>query len=291
MQPNEELIFIDDNSGTYVLDGTVDDRWVAAASGLGMAEPRHITAAGYMQDGETYLDTVLRPRTISLRFYRAYADRAAMFEGTHEFLRVFAPNKGGTLRRVVPDIGTVEIDVHTRSGFDVPDADNAGGAVQAYVCQLVAHDPVWKEATEGTSSATATVSSNMSVPLYVPLYVGSEGEFGTVTINYTGSWKGRPRIVLDGPVLNPRITHVERDVVLHIRDSVPAGGSIVVTCDDDAPTITRDGVDIMGRLEPGSNIHDFYLEYGTNKITITADSVSPGTSVATITYRRRFVGV
>jgi len=276
----------------FRLDDVQSGRYLEDVSGLGMPGASHVTRRGCGQDGETWLATRLNPRVISLSVVQVYPDRAAMWAGHRDWFAAFAPgDDAGTLRKVLPDGRKFDLPVRFQGGMDAGSTERFGARVQTYALQLVAHDPIWRGADEHRLSAQAYAGDQLVLPFELPFWLDGTTVLGQFAVDYAGTWRAWPQVVLEGPMTNPLVEHVERGVEMQLTGSISTGCTVTFAPDPGEPAVTnQDGVDLSGRLAETADLAGFYLVRGTNTINVRAEGLSEH-SAAALRYHEQFIGV
>ena len=93
-------------------------------------------------------------------------------------------------------------------------------------------------------------------------------------------------IVALGAVQNP-VIYMADGTYIGVNDSMIAGDEIIINTNAGQKGITKNGVNILNRIRPGSKF--FQLETGDNVLTIGSDGNTAGNVYFTLSFRRRFV--
>ncbi len=290
---NDEATYYVTPAGVeFRLDDTANRRYLNEVNGLGMAALRHITKQGVGQHGASHLATLLQPRVVSLKVTEAYASRQAMFDGHRDWFETLAPGAdAGKLKKILPDGRAFELDVWVQAPPDAGQSDRLGTRVQSYVFQVVAHDPVWRGTELLYASASGTDGTETAVPTDVPTDVGDDTMVEDIEITYAGSWHSHPAIEIAGPLDNLYLAHLERDEVVNLLYDIPAGETVALACDPDAPSATTSaGRSLQAFLSDATDLAGFYLQPGANTLRVWGVSMSANTQV-TVKYYERMIGL
>jgi len=289
---DEQVIYVTPDGAEFPLFDRAGRRYLNEVAGLGMPPVQHVTRRGYGQDGETHLATRLKPRTVSLKVSEVYPDRNALWDGHLDWFATLAPgDDAGLLRKVFPDGRTFDLPVRFRAGADAGDREQFGAKVQDYALQLVAHDPVWCAADETRMEAAGYDGDQLVFPAVFPIWFDGKTILGAFDIAYPGSWRTWPTVELTGPMINPRLSHEERGVVVQLLDVIPAGYVVTLAIDPEGSSVTNQaGTDLAGRLSEQTDLQGFYLAPGANTLRVRAAGTS-GASKAVLRYYERYVGI
>jgi hypothetical protein len=146
-------------------------------------------------------------------------------------------------------------------------------------CVFVATDPLKYGTAASVPITLASTGAGLSFPATFPAVfagtagvgIGSAPNIGTEQTGWTAT--------LEGPLVNPRIEHVESGWFVKLNATIAAGQTVVL--DSRATSIMLSGVAARPSWQwPGSRW--FQLAPGANSIRFSADT---GDGIATINYR------
>lgn len=150
------------------------------------------------------------------------------------------------------------------------------GRVDA-LCRFTATDPVRYSAVEESVTLTLGSPGESYLPFELPVFLGQGGSSGEATAVNVGSASVSWTATLNGPLTNPRLTHVGSGAFIGVQASIDVGETVVV-----------DGVNLLlggvaprpSWLRPGSS--PFLLAPGSNVLRLSADA---GSGDASVTWR------
>ena len=93
-------------------------------------------------------------------------------------------------------------------------------------------------------------------------------------------------IVALADVLNP-VIYKPDGTFIGVNDSMVQGDEIIINTNRGEKGITKNGVNILSKIKPGSTF--MQLETGDNELTINSDGDTEGNVYFTLTFKRRFV--
>lgn len=93
-------------------------------------------------------------------------------------------------------------------------------------------------------------------------------------------------IIALGNVVNPTIYKADGSFV-GIKDNLVSGDEIVINTNRGEKAITKNGVNALSKIKPGSKF--LQLETGDNVLTIGSDGDTAGNVYFTLSFKRRFV--
>lgn len=269
--------------------------------GYGAPPIDYISQRGYRQHGETKLDYLLAPRTVTLDLWKKPAcsrveywqNRAAL----HDLLR---PNRGGSLQLTLtmPDGSqrSIYLDPQPGAQFDTPQTENNNWEINESL-DFIAFDPVWFNPSQTVQAVALDATQNLVFPIVFPIEFGPGGALYTATINYAGTWKSYPRLIITGPYTTVLLTDSVTGATISLTVPIAAGQSRTIDLTPGAISIVdENGDSVFGELSSDSDLVDFTIEPdpiaagGVN--TISADIFGAGTATTfTIEYSERFYAI
>lgn len=278
---------------TYSLDdGTYC--YYRGDDGLGMPAQEEKVERGPEQDGDTHKGFRLSPREFRLYLELDASSRDDLDLKRQTLLRLFPPGYQVSLRFNLGH-GIRQIDCRYQADMDMPSSDRRTFG-QLVVVTLKANIPTFYNPTprslsfQGGSGGTGFI-----VPMVVPHEVATSGIDLTKTIDYAGDWRAYPRILIRGPITDPRLENVTMGHVLDFDGhTIAAGDWYEIDLRYGSKTIVdQDGV----KVEPASasdpsNFHIAPDPYATDGQNIIAVSGSGATSATyfDIYWLDRFMG-
>ena len=195
----------------------------------------------------------------------------------------------GTLRRVLSDKSRRDLCVYVQKG---PEFDARGKGWEEFsfreLLRFVAYDPVIYDPDLKTKQFTD------------PFAAGVVAE--TQTINYEGTWRDYPVLVLSGPLNSPVITNDDTGEVIQLNYNIPtsalAGGVVTIDLRYGHKTVTDDlGTNLIGSIAPNCDFATFHLapdpevDDGDNAITLTATNSNGVDSSFRVEYYHRYIAI
>ena len=270
--------------------------------GLGMPSVVHLVQAGAMQDGETYLMSRLRRRTVTMNFNIVADSEDQCWEASEQLLRLAAQlTHGFRLRVTLPNGSKRDCHLRYAASMTMPRSVRDAHATQNAVMQCISLDnptlynPDQKRAVLRAGSGVG----NSHFPLSFP--VGFEGSSldDSYLVRYPGSWRTYPTIELTGPLTDPAIYNLSAGTKLEMVTGYALDAGEVITFDL-TPGIKRvthsvDG-DIAHFLTKDSDLSAWCLApdpdviNGDNNIQVSGTNVGLNTLVE-FRYYERFIGI
>lgn len=93
-------------------------------------------------------------------------------------------------------------------------------------------------------------------------------------------------IIAVGIATNPTIYKADGSFI-GVNESMVAGDEIIINTNRGSKGITKNGVNILNKIKPGSSF--IQLDTGDNALTITSDDGTQGNMYFMLTFKRRFV--
>lgn len=284
----------------YLSDG--ETRFVVSTiDAAGLPPVDYLVRRSYKADRLLEDGYRLNPRTFSVAFqFVNDCTRQEYWQARADLLNVVRPNRGDPLtltlimydgtkraikaRALTPVFPSVPVDTVDEFNF-------------AEVLQFEAYDPVWFDPETAVSAVSNTPSSELAFPIVFDdddIYFGAGASFGSIAINYTGTWYSYPRITITPPYSSVRIHHSQLNVDLEILRSSSTRQLII---DLDIPSIVDDlGNSLFNYLTPDSDLQSFRIEpepitlNGLNTLIFTIPG-SSGMTTVNIQYNTKFIGI
>lgn len=281
-----ELVFPDENNRllTYI--------------GYGAPPIQYITQRGYKQHGETKIDYVLDPRTVSIELWKNPAcDRATYWLNRAALHDILRPNRGGSLELtlITPDGNQRAILLDPTPGalFDTPQTDDNNWEINESL-DFIAFDPIWYNADQTVTAVAQDTTQNLVFPITFPIVFGPGGATYSLSIVYAGTWQSYPILTINGPytsvVIENQTTGAEIELI------VPIGATESRTIDLTPGALSvydHDGNDAFDELGANSNLVDFVIQPdpiapgGVNDIQAQITGATAGSGF-TVQYRERY---
>lgn len=161
-----------------------------------------------------------------------------------------------------------------------------------------ASNPNWYEGfLQQAGGVLAVAAGAPSFPFSFPVGIGVTGAVEQIEVDYTGARGLQPtlsaQIEIDGPVLNPEISHAGTGRTIRLTQNVETnetlilrmGGDPAVVNDAMSVTITPGGRNVFGSLR--GNLARIILWPGENVIRFSHDGSEPNSAVR-IKWRREY---
>lgn len=153
----------------------------------------------------------------------------------------------------------------------------AGSLARGVTVLFVASDPKLYGATLEKTLVSAVPNSPWSFPLGFPTPAGTGGYYGTTTLTNAGEVETFPRILIEGPCLNPAVLSTTAGRAIAYAIEIPSGGMLELDTEAHTALYFSPGSSVgqaVSALMPGSEW--WGLAPGSNSVEF-----SPGTGEAT----------
>jgi hypothetical protein len=243
------------------------------------------------QDGQTYIDSLLEPRSISVIVAILTDTDEKLFEQRQLLSRVFNPKLGpGTLRYEYPG-GVREVKAIAETGVVFPGGrENKATGYQRALVNLFCPDPLWFDPSEELFTMASFVGG-MSFPMAFPLSLGTVGQ--TLFIENKGDVNTPVLLTFKGPLKNPVLENKTTGEQIKITQTLPAGERLEINTAFGQKSVRR--IDTAGNstnafhwVSPDSVL--WQLVPGTNEVSYSATEEA-GDSAVTVEFYHRFVEV
>lgn len=243
------------------------------------------------QDGQTYIDALLEPRSISVTVAIVANTDEELFEKRQVLSRVFNPKLGpGTLRYEYPG-GTREVKAVAETPPIFPSGkENKSTGFQRTLVNLLCPDPLWFDPTEELLTMASFVGG-MLFPMSFPLSFGTVGQ--TLFVENKGDIKTPIFLTFKGPLKNPILENKTTGEKLKITQTIPSGERLEINTAFGQKSVRR--IDASGNstnafhwVSPDSVL--WQLVSGENELTYSATEEASDSAV-TVTFYHRFVEV
>jgi hypothetical protein len=243
------------------------------------------------QDGQTYIDSLLEPRSISATVAIVTNTDEEVFEKRQFLSRVFNPKLGpGTLRYEYPG-GAREV----RAVADTPPIfpsgkENKSTGYQRALVNLLCPDPLWFDPSVELLTMASFIGG-MSFPMSFPLSLGTVGQ--TLFVENKGDIKTPIFLTFKGPLKNPILENKTTGETLKISQTIPVGERLEINTAFGQKSVRR--IDSSGNstnafhwVSPDSVL--WQLVPGENELSYKATEEASDSAV-TVTFYHRFVEV
>lgn len=299
-----EQIITPDGEVYHLEDGAM--RAIAAIGGRGMPGVEYDSFQGYQQPYPVVVGWKLEPRTVTLQLTFNATTRADYWQMRADLIQALRFNRGGpfTLRHVRADGTQRDLLCLSASSPVFPD-DVLNWDGYVVDIELVAFDPLFKDAVSTTYVATFTPIEELVFPATFPILFIPDPYTGTIDLTYNGTFVAYPRIEIDGPYKTLKLTHLQTGAVIGLSVAIGAGDRRIIDLTPREQSI-RDGAggDRFGELlMPESNLIAFNLRPkgvpwrnspfegvpdGLNQLWVQASGISPYTRIS-IVYRGQYL--
>ncbi len=120
----------------------------------------------------------------------------------------------------------------------------------------------------------------------------------TFNVNYPGTWKTFPRIIIVGPLDNFRIDNLTTGEHIELTFNIPPGRTVTIDLRSGRKTVVDDlGTNLIGTVTADSQLGTFHIAaapeapLGVNQFRITGVSAEEGTSQVTLEWLNRYYGI
>jgi phage-related protein len=249
--------------------------------GLGTPPVTSIFEKTYDQDGETYLRNNYEKRIIDFMFTLIGTDNTDL--NTKKNALYSALNAKNGLKEMTLTLNQTLYINALSNGIQPLANEGRGDYWQTYQASFTCPDPFFTT-TEATQLMTP-FTGGFSFPFSFPFSLGTPAATATITI--TGDTETPIRIVLVGPLVQPKVTNTTTGEFISITTNIASGET--VTIDTKLKTITSDvNGNVFHWLDTDSTF--WYLEPGANVVTYITSTSILGSS-CTIYYRNRYTGI
>lgn len=260
--------------------------------GLGKVESEVQTIKSPFQDGETYVDSILEMRYISLEVGIFAENEAQLYQHRRTLSRIFNPKmRGGTLLCEFPN-GKREIGAIPEASVDFPTGDNSPKFQRALI-ELVCPDPYWLSLTVQTQPMANWIGG-LKFPLSFRGHSLKFAERGTrVTLNNDGDVSSPVEITFKGTATNPIVLNKTTGEFIKVNRVLDATDKLIISTkfgDKRVEIENAEGVrtNAFNWLDIESTF--FQLVTGDNEIEYTSDTGTDLTTVE-IKWRNRYLGI
>ena len=177
------------------------------------------------------------------------------------------------------------------AGIDIP--TDMVCAPQTFTVTFLATNPYWQSVDDfGQDIAAITPRWGfpyMDNPTYGVL-VDVANFARQVIFDYNGDVPAYPTITItaDGAVTNPKV--VKDGAFVRLIDTLAAGDTVVITTNPCSIRITKNGVNVLNKVDRASNFTAMQMQPGTNTVSYEADYGDNNLHVV-IRYNKQYLGV
>lgn len=288
----EKLIFTN-SRGFSVELGDESPFILTKIEGLGAVNAAIQTQKSPFQDGETYIDNLLEPRSISIEIMILADDTEEMMENRRKLLQAFNPKLGEG--KLIYEYGKVKREIKAISELApvFPDAGDFKDTMQPGLIQLYCPNPFWLD-TFIESEEMADWVGGLRFPLQLPMMFTGRSSRQHTVIHNAGDVDTPIVFEFLGPATNPVVTKVDTGEYIKVNREIAVNEKLVITTEFGNKKVilrnldTKEEINAFGWIDLGSTF--FQLEPGNNLISYSADS-GQETARVWIRWRNRYVGV
>ncbi len=299
-------------------------RWVMSIEGTGMPSINYITQQGPFQHGSTLLDYRLQPRVVQMVIRHNYIGRQQLYSGRQQLLDAIRPNRQvpgqlrtGVLRKYFSGKAALDLDVMVEQGpnFQPREFDKWDEWSLQEVIRFIAFNPIFYNSAiethdfintdttpgEGGSGDDPNLTQlvfPISFPIHFNRNIGAPGGGGgegggadPQVIDYIGTWFEYPTIILTGPLGSPIIIeNTTTGEMLRLNYDIQPGETVTIALTYGIKTVISSTMgNVIGFLDPLSDLGSFHLEPGTNNF-VTSIVGQDSNSVVQFQYKNRYIG-
>lgn len=282
----EKITFIN-SKGQSIQLGNDGPFILTKIEGTGAVNADIQTQKSPFQDGETYIDNTLEPRSLSIEIMVLAEDKEEMMKNRRKLLQVFNPKLGEG--KLIYEYGNIKRGIRAISELApvFPDAGDFKDTMQPGLIQLYCPEPFWLDNFEISEEITTWIGG-ISFPLRLPTTFAMAGSRIINVVN-NGDVETPIKIEIFGPATNPKITLRETGDFIRIKDTLTADDIVTITTEFGNKRVEKNGQNAFNILDlPDSTF--FSLQVGDNVIEFTTEDVSNNAN-AKISYRNRYLGV
>jgi|GEM_PF-1674739 len=264
--------------------------------GIGTAESNPLSYRGFMQDGVSFLSTLLEPREIILSLWIKGSSREDLLARRQNVIKVFNPKMDEGELTYTNDYGSWKISGVVKNVLQGEIIRNT--FVQNLEVTMFCADPIWSDASAGAQTMTLSAfSGGLAFPFSAydaanltdaPLVFGEKG--GTAVVINNGNTDSPILIEFKGPGSRHRLVNKDTNQKIELAIDLKGDESVFVSTKPQNIQVYRmvNGVKLtaFNYLKPESEF--FTLQTGENNIEFSA---AHGEATATVTYTERYVGV
>jgi Phage tail protein len=262
--------------------------FIDSLTGVGEVDVELQSQKSPYQDGDTHIDTMLKPRYINLEGEIIEISAPEIKKWRRELIKLCNPKLGlgkitlemdGDIREI---IGTLD------GGVVFP--ERGENLYQKFMITWKCSDPTWYD-PEIEKFTLASFVGGFSFPFSFPISFGEVGDF--LEVENKGDVDTPVFVVFKGPLKNPVLENKTTGQKITVTQEIPAGESLEINTAFGKKSVVRvlaDGTRIsaFNWVDPKSKL--WQLIPGINEISYSATDES-GNAAATLSFYNRYVGV
>lgn len=243
------------------------------------------------QDGATYLDSLLDPRSLTLEIGLFAADQTEIYEHRRTLSRVFNPKLGEGILRYEYAGGVKEIHATVEQAPHFPTGgDNRVTTFQRCMVNLLCPNPFWLDRFK-TSKQMSFLMGGLSFPLNLGSGF-SQRSFRRTFVN-NGDVSTPLEIVFYGPAINPVIQNNTTGEIIRVNRTLTDTDKLIIDTTFGKKSVVieeEDGnrTNVFNWIDLSSSFFQFVV--GNNEIEYNSNNDSQKSKVM-ISYKNRYIGV
>ncbi|WP_324730275.1 phage tail family protein [Lysinibacillus fusiformis] len=241
------------------------------------------------QDGSSYIDSLLQPRSITLNVSILAYSQDGLIQQRQLLASVFNPKLGPG--KLVYSKGKVQREINAVVE-NVPvfaiGSENNGMRFQRTIINLLCPSPFWEDINSENYKLEDFVS-NFRFSFHFPVRFATRGD-SKILIN-KGDVPTPIKVEFRGPVVNPKITNLSTGEFIKVNREIPKGYKLILETSFGNKRVEIIGPD--GIVQNAFHYIDlastfFNLDVGENRFAFITDSGSPEVYVE---YKHRYLSV
>lgn len=289
----ERFIFIN-SQGESITLGQSKPYLLQSYEGSGGSEANVQMQKAPSQDGQTYIGTVLEPRTISFQIVILTDTEEEMYQRRAELLKVLNPKLDRGVLRYENEYLTKEIETVVDMAPVFPaGSDNKGFGFQVATFTLICPSPFWTDIYI-ESEEMADWVGGLAFPLELPMKFAGRSSRVNKVIQNKGNVYTPIFLEFTGPAVNPKVVNVDTGEFIKVIKSISENESLIIsTAFGNKEVILKNNAtgiesDAFGYIDLNSSF--FQLKPGFNQLNYDADYGKENAKVK-IKWKNRYIGV
>lgn len=262
---------------------------VIRIDGTGGTEADIQTQKAPYQDGHTFVDALLEPKTVEMELAIFARSKEEVFQLRRQLTNVFNPKLGVGLLTYEYPSGVREIEAVPDSTPIFPSGiQNSSEGFQRVLITLICPAPFWLDPLENIVKLEDFVA-NFRFPFHFPVVFSARGD--TRTIINDGDVPTPITVEFRGHAINPRITNVTTGEFIQVNREIPENYRLVIDTEfgrKRVSIIAPDGVETNAFHYIDLDSTFFDLEVGENQLSFITSGGSPEVYVH---FKKRYLGV
>ena len=258
---------------------------VIRIDGTGGTEADIQTQKAPYQDGHTFVDALLEPKTVEIELTIFARSKEEVFQLRRELTNIFNPKLGvGLLTYEYPG-GVKEIEAVPES---TPVFPSGPWVFQKAMISLICPAPFWLDPLKNIVKLEDFVA-NFRFPFNLPVVFSARGD--TRTIINDGDVPTPITVEFRGRAINPRITNVTTGEFIQVNREIPENYRLVIDTEfgrKRVSIIAPDGVETNAFHYIDLESTFFDLEVGENQLSFITSGGSPEVYIH---FKKRYLGV